>query len=106
MGDAVLADCQGQKQLPVDGVRLNEAFNNALDVDTTSLWPEPRWPEEIESVVGLVDTRMAKRNKRKYEEVEPDVTPRQVKFPRHELWNEDFGAGNAFPGRSAGLRHH
>jgi hypothetical protein len=30
MGDAVLADPQGQKQLPVDCVRLNEVFNNAL----------------------------------------------------------------------------
>jgi hypothetical protein len=90
MGDAVLADPQGHEQLPVDSVRLNEAFNNALDMDATSLWPETRWPGELESVV---DARMTEQNKRKYEEVEWDVAPRQVKFPRHEQSN---GTGNAF----------
>jgi hypothetical protein len=38
--------------LPIDSVRLNEAFNNALDMETTSLWPEHRWSEEIESDVA------------------------------------------------------
>lgn len=51
MGDAVLADPQGQTRLPVTGVRLSETFNNALDVDTTPVWPEPRRLEEIQSGV-------------------------------------------------------
>jgi hypothetical protein len=41
MGSAVLADPQGQTELPVAGVRLGEAFNTAFDLETTSLWPEP-----------------------------------------------------------------
>jgi hypothetical protein len=55
MGDAVLADPQGQKRLPIDGVRLNKAFSNALDTDATSSWPEPRWPEEGNGVLKLAD---------------------------------------------------
>ena len=34
MGDAVLADPQRQKQLPVGGVHLNQAFNKFLDMVT------------------------------------------------------------------------
>ena len=34
MGNAVLADPRGQKQLPIAGVRLNQAFSNALDIET------------------------------------------------------------------------
>ncbi|KAN0103747.1 hypothetical protein V8E52_011669 [Russula decolorans] len=52
MGNEVLADPQGQTQLSVAGVRLSEAFNNALDVETTALWPEPRRLEEIPSGVA------------------------------------------------------
>jgi hypothetical protein len=138
MGDVVLADPQGQNPLPIDSVRLDEAFYNALDTETT-IWPEPRWPEEIESRVtlrpvrlprqdipsmsmdngvNLIDAWMAEhrvrefndalvidssttssspeRNKRKHEEVECDVAPRQVKFPRHEQRNENLGSGNGF----------
>ena len=52
MGDPVLADPQGQKQLSVAGVCLYETFNNALDMETTSLWAEPRRLDEIESGVA------------------------------------------------------
>jgi hypothetical protein len=52
MGDAVLADPRGQTRLPVAGVRLSEAFNNALDLETTSPWPEPRRLEEMERGVA------------------------------------------------------
>ena len=52
MGDAVLADPQGQNWLPLNGVRLNEAFNTALEIETAPLWPEPRWPEGVESAVA------------------------------------------------------
>jgi len=51
MGNAVLADPQGQTQLPVTGVRLSEVFNNALDVETTALWSETR-RQEIQSGVA------------------------------------------------------
>jgi hypothetical protein len=50
MGNAVLAD--RQTQLLVVGVRLDEAFNTALDMETTPLWPEPRRLEEIQSGVA------------------------------------------------------
>ncbi len=117
MGDAVLADLHGQKRIPIDGVRLNEAFNNALDTDTTSSWPEPRLPEEIGSVVlRLADAWIAERevqafddplrvgtnsgskqHKQRHEDVEEwDVAPRQVKFPRNNQRNEDLGSENAF----------
>jgi len=36
MGNAVLADPQGRTQLLVVGFRLREAFNNALDMETTA----------------------------------------------------------------------
>jgi hypothetical protein len=52
MGSAVLADPQGQTRLPVAGVHLSEVFNNALDVETTILWSEPRRHEEIQSGVA------------------------------------------------------
>jgi hypothetical protein len=50
-GNAVLADPQGRTQLPAVGFRLSEAFNNALDMETTSPWPGPRRVEEIQSGV-------------------------------------------------------
>jgi hypothetical protein len=53
MGDAVLADPQGQTQLPpVAGFGLSEAFKNALEMETTSPWLEPRRLEEILRVVA------------------------------------------------------
>jgi hypothetical protein len=114
MGDAVLADPQGQKRLPIS-VRLSEAFNNALDMETACLWPKSRWPEamgngitsqpvvsqnqnvqplSMDDGLKLIDAWMAKRNKRKYESVERDVARPQVKFPRHERGNEYLGSGN------------
>jgi hypothetical protein len=74
MGDAVLADPQGQKRLPIDSVR----------------------PMSMDDGLKLIDAWMAERNKRKYEEVEWDVPPRQVKFPRPEKRNEDLVSENAF----------
>ena len=41
MGDAVLADPQG-KRLLVAGVRLNQAFNDALDIETFECSVAPR----------------------------------------------------------------
>jgi hypothetical protein len=52
MGNAVLADPRGQTRLPVAGVRLGEAFNNALEMETTSPWSEPRRLEGMESGVS------------------------------------------------------
>jgi hypothetical protein len=132
MGDAVLADPRGQKQLPIDGGLIERA----LDMGATSLWPEVRQPEGIESgvvprpvelstqnvrpksmvdVMRLVDAWIAakrevrafddalginlrpERNKRRYEEAEWDVAPRQAKFPRrHEQRNEDLGPKTTF----------
>ena len=128
----LLADPQGQKQLPFDSVRLNEVFDKALDMETDSLWLESRWPEEIASdvasqpvqpptrdsppmsmddVLKSVDAWMAERqvpesndapgtteswpqrSKRRNEDVEWDVAPHRVKFPRR---NEDLGSGNPF----------
>jgi hypothetical protein len=40
MGDEVLADPQGQAQLPVADSFLNQAFNNALDTEATLLCSE------------------------------------------------------------------
>jgi hypothetical protein len=54
MSDAVLADPQGQRQLPFDSVRLNDY---ALDVDAASVWPDPRWPEGIEIGVARQEFR-------------------------------------------------
>ena len=51
MGNAVLVDPQGQTRLPVTGVHLSEAFNNALDMETTSRWREPQRHREIYSGV-------------------------------------------------------
>ena len=52
------------------------AFDNALSANgTASSWPEP--------------------NKRKFEEVEQDVAPRQAKLPRHGQRDEDSAPGNA-----------
>ena len=55
MGNAVLVDPQGQTRLPVTGVRLSEAFNNALDMETSSRWREPQ---------------------QRYQEIYGDVVPR------------------------------
>jgi hypothetical protein len=63
MGDVVLADPQGQNPLPIDSVRLDEAFYNALDNETT-IWPEPRWPEEIESSVTLRPVGLPRQDER------------------------------------------
>ena len=52
MGDTVLADPQSPTLLPVDGVHLSEAFNSALDAETTALGSEPRRIEEIQSHVA------------------------------------------------------
>jgi hypothetical protein len=52
MGDAMLADPQGQKRLPVAGVYLNQAFDNALDTEATLLCSEPRTREGMESAVA------------------------------------------------------
>lgn len=38
--------------MPVDSVRLNEVFDNAIGMETDSLWLKPRWHEEIASVVA------------------------------------------------------
>ena len=52
------------------------AFDNALGANgTASSWPEP--------------------NKRKFEEVEQDVAPRQAKLPRHGQRDEDSAPGSA-----------
>ena len=125
-----------QRVVPFDSVLLNEAFNNALDLDTCS-WLEPQLPEETEcgvtpqpvelaaldvssmsmdDGVKLVDAWMAERqvpafdnalsangtasswpepNKRKFEEVEQDVAPRQAKLPRHGQRDEDLAPANA-----------
>jgi hypothetical protein len=116
MGNAVLADPHGQKRISIEGVRLNDAFNNALDTDTISSWPEPRRPEEIGNVIlRLADAWIAERevqafddalrvetnssseqHKRKHEDAEWDVAPRQVKFPRINQRNEDLRSENAF----------
>ena len=52
MGDTVLADPQSPTLLPVAGVHLSEAFNSALDAETTALGSEPRRIEEIQSHVA------------------------------------------------------
>ena len=106
MADAVLADPQGQNRLPIDGVRLNEAFHNALDKDAPFPSPEPPRPDEImmpiEREVQAFDNALGIRSgsgsrKRGHEQVlEWDVAPRQAKFARHERQNEDLGSANAF----------
>jgi hypothetical protein len=65
MGNVVLADPQGQTQLPVAGGLLNQAFNNALDTEATSQWPEHRTRVEVEGAVaqhpGLTTQELARR---------------------------------------------
>lgn len=48
----MLADARGQTQLPVAGVHLNQAFNNALDTEATLRRPDPQTREEMESSVA------------------------------------------------------
>jgi hypothetical protein len=80
MGDAVLDDPQGQKQFLVDSVRLNEAFNNALDMNATSLWQEPRWPEEIESGVAPRLVEFPRQNVRRHTECVYCVSPASIRL--------------------------
>ena len=103
MGDAVLADPRGQKQLPIAGVRLNQAFNNALDMETFEGGVAPHlagFPRRNHVPTMTMDddgstSSWPWQDERRREEVEWDVVPRQVKFPRHEQRDEDLGSGNA-----------
>ena len=47
-----------QRVVPFDSVLLNEAFNNALDLDTC-LWPEPQLPEGTECGVAPLPVELA-----------------------------------------------
>jgi hypothetical protein len=67
--------------------RQVRAFNDALGINSGTTYSRPD------------------RNKRKYEEVERDVAPRQVKCPRHEQRNEDLGSGNPFLADWQGQTH-
>ena len=120
MGDVVLADPQG-KQLLFAGVRLNQAFNYALDMETFEYGVAPRpvkFPRRnhiptvtIHDVSKVVDTWMAERHVHAFNDNfginscttsswprqnrRRDVVPRQVNFPRHEQRDEDLRLGNA-----------
>ncbi len=93
MGDAVLADSQGLTQLRVSGARLNEAFNNALDVETSSLW----LPRSMQEAWASNDAWPGQNKRRlQLEDVGRDLDLRQVKFPRQEQIHERLGSQNAF----------
>ena len=117
MGDVVLADPQG-KQLLVAGVRLNQAFNDALDIETFEYGVAPRpvgFPRRnhVPTVIThdmskLVDAWMAERHVQAFNDTfgmnscatsswpkRRDVVPRQEKCPRHEQRDENLRLGNA-----------
>ena len=78
MMDAVPSDLQDQKRLPIAGVRLNQAFNIALDMETlenaSDVDPRPvEFPGQnhlpsmsMDDVLRLVDARIAEQQDRAF----------------------------------------
>ena len=93
MGDAILAGPRAQEQLPVACDDIDESIlrlidewtarrqNSTVSTDDGLAWM-PR--QQVQSFSDAVDsgTSSSQRNKRRHEEVESDVAPRQFKFPR------------------------
>ena len=108
MGNAVLVDPQGQTRLPVTGVRLSEAFNNALDMETTSRWREPQRQREIYSgVVPRLERTTSQESARRAAVAEPrarapGVTANReaLRRPQSKLQQDNQGAsasGSSLP---------
>ena len=95
MGDAVLANPQG-KQLLVAGVRLNQVFNDALDIETFECGVAPRPVVEVPIVTThdmskLVDAWTAERHVQAFNDTLGMNSCTTSSWPRGE---EDLGNPN------------
>ena len=119
MGNAMPSDPQRQRQLPVYGVRLNQAFNSFLDMETFEggVAPRPVKPPNWNHVPTmsmddgpkLVEALMTERQVQAFDDTlgmnlcTTSSWPRQVKSPRYEQMGEDSGLGNTnWQGQSPG----
>ena len=95
MGDAILAGPQTQEQLPVACDDIDESIlrlidewtarrqNSTVSTDDGLAWMPRQQVQPFNNAVDS-DTSSSQRNKRRHEEVESDVAPRQFKFPRQD----------------------